>query len=162
MSRSATTRLVAHVRLSGVHTAGFKEGQDGLLGCGCLHVVLLQIWLALHKPESCMLEEVRPELVAGILGAELTCADKAAAKDLHTPRYSRRQQQTCRGQFLLASLASWHPGSCSPHMLLLHRTGARKNNSKPSCPRYRRRQHSPVGAVQQSRVMRSPHSRGEP
>jgi hypothetical protein len=78
----AAARLVANVWFSGVHAAGFKEGQDGLLRAGCLHVVLLEVWLALHQPESCVLEEVGPELIACILGRQLTSADEAAAQDL--------------------------------------------------------------------------------
>lgn len=91
MAGRAATRLVADIRLSSVHAAGFEEGQDGALGAGGLDVVQLQVGLALHQPEGGVLEEVGSELVARVLGGQLPSADEAAAKDLHD---AGRQQET--------------------------------------------------------------------
>lgn len=103
MSGFATTGSVANIRLSSVHTAGLKEWQDGLLGACCLHVVELHVWAALHQPEAGMLEEMRSELVASILGRQLAGADEAATHNL--PGNRQHIQYACQLTTLSCNLS---------------------------------------------------------
>lgn len=142
-----------------------------MLGAGCLHVVQLHVWAALHQPECGVLEEVGSELVPGILGGQLACADEAATKDLQN---TGTQTQSLSFEFkycLAASLANQPDCGRTTHPKVNHdehyRTEARRYPSNPtmgtsgSMPRAKL-QHLPAGAVQQSTGKRSPRSKGAP